>query len=330
MRRILITNKEKEFASKYLSDMKAEGKGNYQTPLTRLNEFYNHLLKQGEKMERYSDYVNNIIRHYDEIITLLPSKFGEYQDEYFNGLDENNMSVGIDYKACTKPFFEWVLYCMRYDETRAKKLIQYIHKMGIRTCVYCNAQYAITFVSDEESFATYDLDHVWAKSSYPFLCTSFFNLVPSCPYCNKLKSKNPSDFNLYTEDEKEIDPFEFRLTRASKLKYYLSNQDDDLEISMVASDKGDQTNAANHNSLFHIDQIYSSHKDVVAEIIWKSRIYNESYRLQLRESFAKIFSGTNITFDFERMYKGYYTRPSDIHKRPLTKMLQDIGKQLGM
>ena len=156
---------------------------------------------------------------------------------------------------------------MRYDETRAKKLIQYIHKMGIRTCVYCNAQYAITFVSDEESFATYDLDHVWAKSSYPFLCTSFFNLVPSCPYCNKLKSKNPSDFNLYTEDEKEIDPFEFRLTRASKLKYYLSNQDDDLEISMAASDKGDQTNAANHNLLFHIDQIYSSHKDVVAEII---------------------------------------------------------------
>ena len=99
---------------------------------------------------------------------------------------------------------------------------------------------------------------------------------------------------------------------------------------MVASDMGNQTKAANHNSLFHIDLIYSSHKDVVAEIIWKSRIYNESYRLQLRESFAKIFSGTNVKFDFERMYKGYYTRPSDIHKRPLTKMLQDIGKQLGM
>ena len=88
MRRILITNKEKDFASKYLSDMKTEGKGNYQTPLTRLNAFYNHLLKQGKKMERYSDYVYNIIMHYDEIITLLPSKFGEYQDEYFNGLDE--------------------------------------------------------------------------------------------------------------------------------------------------------------------------------------------------------------------------------------------------
>lgn len=308
--------------------MKTEGKGKYQTPLTRLNDFYNHLTRQDEAMNRYSEYVNNIIKHYDEIITLLPSRFEEFQNDYFDILGEDEMSIGIDYKNCTKPFHEWVVYCMRYDETRAKKLLQYIHLMDIKTCVYCNAQYATTFVGDDESFATYDLDHVWAKSRYPFLCTSFFNLVPSCPYCNKLKSANHSDFNLYTEDEKEINPFEFRLNRASKLKYYLTNQDDDLEICMVASDAGDQTYAANHNSLFHIDHVYSSHKDVVAEIIWKSRIYNEAYRLQLRESFAKIFSGTNIKLDFERMYKGYYTRPSDIYKRPLTKMLQDIGKEL--
>lgn len=330
MRRILITRREKEFASKYLSDMKAEGNGKYQTPLTRLNDFNNHLTKQGEKMKLYSEYVNNIIIHYDEIIPLLPSKFKEYQDEYFDGLSEDELSVSIAYKNSSKAFYEWVLYCMRYDETRAKNLLRYIQLMKIKTCVYCNAQYAITYVSGEDSFATYDLDHVWAKSRYPFLCTSFFNLVPSCPYCNKLKSSGHSVFNLYTEDEKEINPFEFRLRRESKLKYYISNQDDDLEINMVASDTGDQTFAANHNSLFHIDHLYSTHKDVVAEILWKSRIYNESYRLQLSESFAKAFAGTNVAFDFERMYKGYYTQPSDIHKRPLTKMLQDIGEELGL
>lgn len=330
MRRIFITQREKDFATQYLADMKANGKGAYQTPLKRLKDFYDDLTSKGEPMKTYSTYVNNIIEHYDEIIPLLPSKFGYYQDHYFNNLSEEELSESITYKDTSKPFYEWVMHCMRYDMVRAKKLLQYIAMMGIKSCVYCNAQYATTFVSDDEAVATYDLDHVWAKSKYPFLCTSFFNLVPSCPYCNKLKSANPTTFNLYTEDENEINPFEFVLDRESKLNYYLSNQDDDLEIRMVASETGKADYAACHNTLFHIDQIYSTHKDIVAELIWKSRIYNEAYNSLLRDSFKKIFSGTNITFDFERMYKGYYTKQSDIHKRPLTKMMQDIGKDLGL
>lgn len=34
----------------------------------------------------------------------------------------------------------------------------------------------------------YDLDHGKPKAKYPYLCTSFFNLQPACPSCNRKKS----------------------------------------------------------------------------------------------------------------------------------------------
>ncbi len=310
--------------------MKAKGRANYQLPLTRLKSFLDHLKRMKRPWIKYCTYVKNIIDHYDEIILLKPSEFEVYYNQYFNGLSEKELEKSVFYKDKCRPFYEWLVYCMRYDEARSKKLIQYIRLMGIKTCVYCNAQYATTFVSDDETFAIYDLDHVWPKSKYPFLCTSFFNLVPSCPYCNKLKSDNGTVFNLYTEDWHAIEPFRFVLDKESIIRYFLSNHSEDLVVKMTASDAGNTIVAAKYNEQLHIDQRYSTHTDVVEELIWKSRIYNESYRQQLQEAFDKLFPDANVTLDFERLYKGYYTAPSDVHKRPLTKMLQDIGSGLGL
>lgn len=59
-------------------------------------------------------------------------------------------------------------------------------KLGIKACVYCNASYT---VATDDDRATFQIDHSYPKSKYPFLCTSFFNLQPSCMHCNQIKSK---------------------------------------------------------------------------------------------------------------------------------------------
>ena len=53
--------------------------------------------------------------------------------------------------------------------------------LEVRVCPYCNH----AFIDYETAFQK---DHFFAKSKYPLLTLSFFNLVPSCSYCNTKKS----------------------------------------------------------------------------------------------------------------------------------------------
>ena len=78
----------------------------------------------------------------------------------------------------------------------------------------------------------------------------------------------------------------------------------------------------------HIRKIYTAHIDEVEEILWKSRIYNDSYREQLRQSFSNLFA--HESDKFLRLYYGFFIKESDILKRPLSKMKQDIAKQIGL
>lgn len=43
-------------------------------------------------------------------------------------------------------------------------------KLGIKTCVYCNASYAI---ATDDNKATYQVDHCFPKSKYPFYVLHF-------------------------------------------------------------------------------------------------------------------------------------------------------------
>ncbi len=91
---------------------------------------------------------------------------------------------------------------MRYDAVQSTEIRPYMKKLGIKACVYCNAAYA---VATDDNKATFQVDHYYPKSKYPFLCTSFFNLFPSCMHCNQIKSKNTGyDYCLYTEDPARV------------------------------------------------------------------------------------------------------------------------------
>lgn len=276
-----------------------------------------------------ADYVKNIISKYNEINTLKPSEFDEYFNKYFK-LSKTELSQKItppkgNSKFQKKELYKLIVEAMRYDAIRDKEFLPFIIKMGIKSCIYCNAQFAVTTERKNGSLlGMFELDHFIPKSTHPFLSTSFFNLQPCCSHCNKTKSHRTSLFSLYTSDYSKLEPFSFSLENNSLLLYLLKQ---DKEVLNILFDSKELNLKNDHEKLFHISELYKQHKDIVEELIWKSRIYNESYRRSLSDSFNSLFP---ITINFNRIVLGNYDNPEDIHKRPMAKMVQDIAKQLGI
>ncbi len=326
MRRILLNDRiiglSKDY-SKNLFKTRNNGRGRkFITPkegLTKLEQ----KLRNVKKNVKYADYVKKIIDNYTILNCIKPQYFNSLHHRYFDSLSETELSTNIKINKVTKKFHEWVVEAMRYDAVRDKEFLPYVNKLGIKSCIYCNAQFAITTVNIEEELSgKYELDHFYAKSKYPYLSTSFFNLQPCCSHCNKTKNDKPSLFNLYTNDYKKLELFSFYLEKKSMIKYMLSHNEVDLKIvfECISSELKD-----NHEELFHISELYEQHKDVVEEIIWKAKIYNKSYKETLSKSFSNFFPNTN---GLNRFILGNYDNSNEIHKRPLAKLVQDVARQL--
>ena len=157
------------------------------------------------------------------------------------------------------------------------------------------------------------------ESKYPFLCTSYFNLQPSCPTCNITKSTRDAEFNLYTTDTNKQDVFWFELTPEKSLDAYVSEDMDKLEVKLNSNNA---TLLENHQILFHIDEIYEQHIDVVQELIVKMRDFSDSNQQATMDSVAILFP--NGVDDPERFFFGYYMDKEYVHYRPLSKLAQDV------
>lgn len=302
-------------ADEYRDNLFKDRKGSFIKPLDGLKKLKTTITLG----QNYNDYIDAIINHYKEILTLHPKDFEAYKQKYFNMLSDSQLSIKFK-NVC---FYEAIVNAMRYKEVRETEIVKYIEKLGIRTCVYCNAQYAKTIHYSNQLKAGYEIDHYKPKSKYPFLCISFFNMQPSCASCNRWKSDDESNFNLYTDDYKNLSPFLFKLKESSIIKYMLVQSNDVLNITIDSQEPG---LVVNHNKRFHVDALYQSFKDEAEELLWKYKTRNDTYIEQLIDSFQKKFPYKKA--DIKRFLYGFYSQEKDIHKRPLTKMKQDIAKQL--
>lgn len=354
MRKILINSKIEAIAEEYTDillkvqtintqDLSTNNLDKIRKKLTDLS-----LKLVTRKRSKYRKYVENIIKKLPEIIKLKPSKFDDFKNRYFNNLtsqqlcgkvpDLTNKQIkvavaklpqGISYKKESfnfgeKKFYELIVEAMCYNEVQKTVIRPYMKRVGLNTCVYCNASYA---VATDDRKATFHVDHWLPKSEYPFLCISFFNLYPACMHCNQLKSKKTTcNFCLYTDNSDLLDPFKFSIDDKSIIKYMLFNNADLLKVNLK-SDKFPK-DAEEHFDSFHLGGLYSQFSDEIEEIIWKAKIYNESYRNQLLAAYNKKFH-LNM-YAFKRFYLGFYPDAKDVHKRPLTLLKQSIAKEMGL
>ena len=225
-----------------------------------------------------------------------------------------------------KPLKKHIIDSLNYKKLRNSFYPKYFHHIGIKTCIYCNSQLAVSINDDTNYSARFDVDHYYSKDKYPFLSISLFNLYPTCAPCNRRKSKNKVEFELYSKESDKLNEsgYEFILDPKSKADYLLQREPSLLKFHFKEPPLT-KTDTKTFQEVFHIEELYATQKDIAEELIIKSQIYNESYKKTLRNSFSKLALNSNL---FERLFIGNYPNAIDIHKRPMSKFTQDIARQL--
>ncbi|WP_075344627.1 HNH endonuclease [Tenacibaculum agarivorans] len=228
-----------------------------------------------------------------------------------------------------KTLKKFILDALNYKYLRGIFYPIYFKELGIKSCVYCNSQLSITAVKSNGTYsAKFDVDHYYSRDKYPFLSISLFNLYPACASCNRLKSNNKIEFELYTLDSKKTtkSKYNFKMSSYSKSKYLTTRDAQEINFSFSEPTYNDPI-AKKFNDVFHIESIYETQKDLIEELIIKSQIYNKSYLKSLNENFNKLSLHPEL---FKRLLVGNYTQDKDIHKRPMSKIVMDIAKQLNL
>lgn len=279
-----------------------------------------------ELSNKYQAYVQMVLDHYEsDLLILKPSEFLRLNQSLMAFLDNDSALLDKVLKVRTKKedsFHNLLITCLMYEDIRTYIYPQFLKRVGIKACVYCNANFTVTDVNGQ---AYYTADHWKPKSKYPFLCISFFNLVPCCFSCNRNKGDDDDEyFGLY-EDNKNasLEVLHFELPASNEANYILTHNRENLSVKLTESSPEYKGICDTMDDKLHITSIYQEHKDVVEETIWKRYAYNDKNIEALKASFA----GTKLALsdeDVKRFIMGTYSSGEDIHKRPLSRLIQDI------
>jgi len=202
-----------------------------------------------------------------------------------------------------------------------------VKEIGLGSCPYCNRNYISSVTKDkkDDSKTRPQLDHFYPKAVYPFLACSFYNLIPSCATCNLMKSdKDSYSDKLISPYEMKKDTFKFSydLNSVDILNIEFSEKYDhkhEKSINIIF-DKKNETN----EKYFELEKLYNQeHRNVVIELLVKKAYYPQSYINEL----------SNFGFSQDEVYRylfSNYNQDDDLHKRPLSKLVQDISEELGL
>jgi len=212
-------------------------------------------------------------------------------------------------------------YEKEWDKIKDYDRYTFVDKHKLKTCPYCNRNY-IFIVDENTGRLRPEIDHFFPKSKYPYLAMSFYNLIPSCQICNHTK-KDKDTYEDGLLSPYEIEDNTFQLTYIPKnINFFQIKQrkcitNKSFEIKFKKIDK-------HSNKYFKLDKLYEQHKDIVYELLIKKTIYSKSYIAELKKNFH---------FTDDEIYRFLfcnYKNSEEHNKRPLSKLIKDISKELNL
>ena len=261
-----------------------------------------------------------IKNHLHELILASPVQL----DYWKTMVDRHRYILSTKVKFNGEEMFleDALLLAFHYDNYRKRKGMQLLAMMlNVKTCPYCNMHYTLYAEnkSGEERFVKLQFDHFIDKDTYPMFSMSLYNLIPSCGVCNNSK-KNQSLSLAYHPYYADIHRnFHFEVKDELALLYGTSKADS-FEVELVPT--GDKKEFAKYDQAFHLEALYSRHKDVVKEVY--DKVYLAAY-YGYESNFR--FIPKNDYVYLKRLWLGTYTDECDIEKRPLTKLILDAEQQ---
>lgn len=210
--------------------------------------------------------------------------------------------------------------------------------LGINTCPYCNRNYINTVIDKKGNHIIRPtFDHFFPHSKHPFLAISFYNLIPSCYFCNS-SLKTATTISPDTHLHPYLFSFEedcFFRTDISDLYPDLSDRRNfEIKLEMGIDDTnpkyrkiwGNNLDASEGNChLFKLQDIYNSHTDIVGELYVKAIRYGEDNAETLNNVFNLLDTNKE---EFYRFYFGNYFDEKNFNRRPMAKLTKDILKQV--
>jgi hypothetical protein len=226
------------------------------------------------------------------------------------------------------------------DDTIKGIVKQFFYKENLALCCpYCNIG-DTTFVPDDNhgSAAIHELDHYFEKAGHPFLCYSFFNLIPADGNCNGSINKGGTKFN----DVYYINPYKEGFGRAFKFKPVTNGTTIQSFQLIVEGSPGDRffdgmlgvTGKIDPNSksgninVFKLNAKYNNDKELlksaakIAGKISKRAAGRRSLLAFLKRLGKDIAQDAHITwyeYEIDRPFKD-----EDFNQKPHSKLYRDI------
>lgn len=205
-----------------------------------------------------------------------------------------------------------------YEHMRKETRQLFFKTVNNSVCPYCNHDHIIF----DDDYARGELDHYYPKDKYPLLAAFFYNLIPCCHYCNHKKGDVSFVFYPYEPKDStdEILRFEYVLTGANVID----------ENSYQSCLKVLMTKYKEQFNCLHLQEIYSSHRRKIKDLVLKYLLCNNSWMEVTRKQFAE--KGISISeSDIYNFYFGYGFSSSsekDYTLKPLSKFMWDIYEEL--
>lgn len=137
---------------------------------------------------------------------------------------------------------------------------------------------------------------------------SISNLLPSCAFCNKIKS----DVDTYKHNC--LSPYEIK---NSDFRFDFTFYTDQVKEVKLISKKG-----CKNSEILHLESLYNQvHSKYINDIFDDVLKYPKSYKDSLKKEFKLTES------DYKELFRNYHDE-KDFNKQPLSKMTKDLYNQI--
>lgn len=344
MRKILIDDSIRSIAESYKHKVHAHGHYENNKVLINPRKKLDALLKAfkdgdvkidaGKPLptaisKQMQSYLELLIKKYDDgLLDASPSVIESLNAEFDKAiLDPKLFDLQINVKKTQKTtFHNRIVTALMYNEIRHYIYPQYIRQLRVKACVYCNAAFCVT---DSQGKAYYTADHWKPKSRYPHFAISFFNLVPCCFSCNCNKGEDDVGyFCLFEEDSKaDRDVLRLKISDKDIAMYIMNHKADNLVINLIEAHDTDRAMREHMDQKLHISAIYSEHRDVAEEALWRRIAYNAS-NIEALNQLLKGSSQKLTNTEVQRFIYGTFYDRDDMHMRPLTRLIHGLMEDI--
>ncbi|WP_173467439.1 hypothetical protein [Fibrobacter succinogenes] len=209
-------------------------------------------------------------------------------------------------------------YFFKKDKPISYILSKYL---GCNVCIYCGRMYTTTIFNGPNKLVRPAFDHYFSKSENPLMALSFYNLIPSCNYCNSsIKGKRELNENIHYHPY--IDTPE-TINQEFKFSYTPVQGNSSGIITLKTQNKAEKT-----TDFFYTEAVYQSHNEFELKLFLEKRTkYPKSNINTLiasfeaigmnRKEFYKLLLGEDIGLPY-----------SEELKRPLFKLKNDLAKEI--